>query len=1357
MAEYEDINAEMNEPAQYYDTTWVNDGPLFEKLIEKLLNYHPGTFGVYEYPRDSAIVKNLLTDFEVTLDSDGKPNDPSKVGNFVIHNFTGGPDEISGYSPVLLVSTIFGKLTEKENADPDDPNKTYMKYTQTFFLYVDQFVYYREAGSTEWENVSFGPDTSSTITFYKEEVEPTDNKEKTVWLDTSGDTPVWKVYVEQSDGTFEWKEIGIPGSMDSTVYDPTNKKVPIFGYINDEIEKVSGGYGRFLKHIANELQLRHITAEQRARWNQIPTAEELSTAVENAENSIKESNADLYENELGTNQRAQELHDARETYIAHINPDGTETTDPHVTFQKAQSWDRKADGDHSHDLDNHVTIHAENIIFENGKKIPARYLPDSIKERVYEINSLEDLSSESITDELRATKYHTGNILVIEDPSADYKKRRWFKIINPALIGTESYSDGILEFTKDFTPSNDLYWAYIANKSNTAVGFKLSDEAYTKASYAAKYGEMENLLIGIANNIDTLSQYRKVYFPNIISYESGTQIHPVFGFVHTTPDNGEYPLDFEHDDTILNIRDLRNNVPDAFIELIYFEPSSHKQIGVMSPFSIYGPSGSPNIYWTKDKNLKCGVSNYGYPQYYNYDIDALVSSLWKYDSNFDLSSILNGSQKIDIESIRYLPESSTTGTTISLAGVSQSYDDYIYAGTMNTLMNVYNSITQTCNVFIVKNSDDEFISCNSVNALLGKDISITTYLLGTCRCLYSPCDSPGTDDQRAHFAGQLIGVVPSIDTAECYFFTSFDPDSPDRCRIIMDKYYTHVAAYALTNNSDIHTDEFKGFIVAFATIEDNNLYVSERYFNSYNDSELTRYFSIDSELDAVYARSITIQLPEECTINSMVYLYPHQDLLGEEELQRLRIVLNNENGNKILEISDTDGTNPEEEFSYQFIDTGDLNSHCSTIRQKYGASLATDSDNNIHLINRNGSKVKIFSPPKCLPEEISFLSIKPLRIPIFDWSSSVENKYLENMYRVIYKGNQSNMKYTFVFYESKLGAWESFSGTGIENIVAFDYASSSAGLQVTHILDKISNFKYFYTYKPSADRLGGCMSGFGYGMYEVYTTMKSDETGETEIDEVEETEIIEADATETGGEDVIETGGTTETENNEEEAVEEIQYTEIADFPVDFVLMDLPFYVLDDSGGGSIITLEELQSSTWDELRRKYPKWRDFIFNPMTTSYPTWSYLEYKKLTWNDLSNKQYSWTELEDINPSTGYVVDYDKQWTLYSRKLNISGEYIEIIIGCDENGRFAYYSDLDNLTSCIETVKKWEDDDLASKIVEINDALKALTSDGFELFDMYSALPLTWIILNKLNYTWSDFQNHYTSWHQIMNGISS
>ena len=300
---------------------------------------------------------------------------------------------------------------------------------------------------------------------------------KTLWLDTTIVTaPTLKLYT--SDG---WKEVIPTSAMQSTIYDPQGKKRDIFKYIEDSIAAILANDESvtFENHI-NTLDI-HVTANEKNRWDTAPTHDSLNTRDAEIKSDIDNYIIESFGTDIS---KFEELDEAiTETdgrYDHHV-----ENTIIHPDSLKRSEWDNKSDSNHDHHQDGRVTVDPAHV---NGV-IPTNQLPHDVKERVYVVNSIEEMYAYT------KNPVHNGDFFCVENADG----MLWYAVIDDTYLGKTTQIDGVIEASKAFKQiivSIEAEWANVKNAPNTVAGYGITDAA-TQADLA----EVNNRINTIQGNL----------------------------------------------------------------------------------------------------------------------------------------------------------------------------------------------------------------------------------------------------------------------------------------------------------------------------------------------------------------------------------------------------------------------------------------------------------------------------------------------------------------------------------------------------------------------------------------------------------------------------------------------------------------------------------------------------------------------------------------------------------------------------------------------------------------------------------------------------------------------------------------
>lgn len=239
--------------------------------------------------------------------------------------------------------------------------------------------------------------------------------DKTIWLDTSDpDHATLKIYTSSG-----WKEVVPDSAMREEVYDTQGKREDIFQYIDKAISDASIGSAGidFEEHITDSTI--HVTQADKDKWNNAATAEDITTAKDDVivilESKIEES---VNQNLDTIDGMTQEINTVNSNLQSHID-----NATIHPTEEQQQSWDAKADADHTHYLDGKVTVDKDHVIGE----LSSDMMPYDVKERVYVVKSDEERLA------LTKNPLHNGDAVCVspEDGSGDM----WYYVVDDTKLG----------------------------------------------------------------------------------------------------------------------------------------------------------------------------------------------------------------------------------------------------------------------------------------------------------------------------------------------------------------------------------------------------------------------------------------------------------------------------------------------------------------------------------------------------------------------------------------------------------------------------------------------------------------------------------------------------------------------------------------------------------------------------------------------------------------------------------------------------------------------------------------------------------------------------------------------------------
>ena len=283
--------------------------------------------------------------------------------------------------------------------------------------------------------------------------------DKTIWLDTSDpDHATLKIYTSAG-----WKEVVPNSAMREEVYDTQGKREDIFQYIDKAISDASIGSAGidFEEHITDSTI--HVTQADKDKWNKAATTEDITTAKDDVI-VILESQIDssVNENLDAITGLTQEINTVNSNLQAH-----TGNTTIHPTEEQQQSWDAKADADHTHYLDGKVTVDKDHVIGE----LSSDMMPYDVKERVYVVKSDEERLA------LTKNPLHNGDAVCVspEDGSGDM----WYYVVDDTKLG--DMSNLAIQWYETSNGLNNRNWRSICygNGKYVAVAYSSNTFAYS--------------------------------------------------------------------------------------------------------------------------------------------------------------------------------------------------------------------------------------------------------------------------------------------------------------------------------------------------------------------------------------------------------------------------------------------------------------------------------------------------------------------------------------------------------------------------------------------------------------------------------------------------------------------------------------------------------------------------------------------------------------------------------------------------------------------------------------------------------------------------------------------------------------
>ena len=377
-------------------------------------------------------------------------------------------------------------------------------------------IYIRSTTSSSFSNTWREEQNNSTLDIgASTPVNPSDNY---IWIDTSGDAPVIKIYKENKG---EWVAISAADLAKKSVYDKNNVGKPFTTYLDEKIAEgdLATAENAYKKHIVEGEDTGnpiHVTSEEKLKWNAGISTSEADTLINKFKKDMQ-SYADEKVNTSSTkiNEITTEVNVQKKIMDNHMGDSSI-----HLTADQVTAFDNKAAGDHTHLNDGTVTVSTTNLT----GLIPIERLDPSVLERNYTVNNYDDLfnltknevqNGDSVfvgarnTDEVQYTLESTPvTTNFIYNPDEN--------IYVAIKAGTTMFSsDGKTWTTKTNNLSSYYLWRSIAYANGTYViicDYDSTEDrlpAYNYAYSTDKYGETwtigsfnsgENYFVNYANN-----------------------------------------------------------------------------------------------------------------------------------------------------------------------------------------------------------------------------------------------------------------------------------------------------------------------------------------------------------------------------------------------------------------------------------------------------------------------------------------------------------------------------------------------------------------------------------------------------------------------------------------------------------------------------------------------------------------------------------------------------------------------------------------------------------------------------------------------------------------------------------------
>ena len=295
-------------------------------------------------------------------------------------------------------------------------------------------IYIRSTTSTSFSNTWREEQNNSSLEIgASTPVNPSDNY---IWIDTSGDAPVIKIYKENRG---EWVAVSAADLAKKSVYDKNNVGKPFTTYLDEKIAEgdLATAENTYKKHIVEGEDTGnpiHVTSEEKLKWNAGISTSEADTLINKFKKDMQ-TYADGKVNTSSTkiNDLTTEVNDQKRIMDNHM---GDNTI--HLTADQVTAFDNKAAGDHTHLNDGTVTVSTTNLT----GLIPIERLDPTVLERNYTVSSYDDLFN------LTKNEVQNGDSVYVNEthPSA------WF-VVDDSKLGEyelESWTQGTLPSSQNW-------------------------------------------------------------------------------------------------------------------------------------------------------------------------------------------------------------------------------------------------------------------------------------------------------------------------------------------------------------------------------------------------------------------------------------------------------------------------------------------------------------------------------------------------------------------------------------------------------------------------------------------------------------------------------------------------------------------------------------------------------------------------------------------------------------------------------------------------------------------------------------------------------------------------------------------
>jgi len=422
-------------------------GPKIDELLLKAFDIINAANGWYK----------LLSTVDTPIDLNTLVN----TGNFTTSHWVNGP-EIDIFGPINI--SIF----ELEG----------MKRFQMVEYFNDLYVReYKPETVERWGPWKY---RQANTRIAISETSPLEPEDFTMWLDISNPN-VPALYCWYNG---QWRAVKPVGVMETDVYDPRGIGVDIYDYIDNAIKDANLEQITldFDEHI-NDSSI-HVTKEDKDNWNAKPTVDIVNEKWDQLEARVDDDVITQARNIVALVTR---LQNAVELYKDLLEKHVSDTV-IHPSLDKQAYWDSKADFNHTHYLDNRVTIDASQIV---SGIISADRIDPASKEVVHKVDTFDDVAK------ITRDEAQNGDMIWVKENNIIYY------VIDDTKLNTPQYQQGLKVYSAGVAI---LDWENITNTPDTLDGYGIID-CYTKLEIDAMLVPLQAVIDEYSEVIDALIDF----------------------------------------------------------------------------------------------------------------------------------------------------------------------------------------------------------------------------------------------------------------------------------------------------------------------------------------------------------------------------------------------------------------------------------------------------------------------------------------------------------------------------------------------------------------------------------------------------------------------------------------------------------------------------------------------------------------------------------------------------------------------------------------------------------------------------------------------------------------------------------